>query len=467
MSIRAMRRELICVAVVAAAGCAGPRAGIPPEASVQPPAEWRISTGMDGALSMSWWQAFGDPGLTAVVESALANNDDIRIAAARIEELAAAASLARSQRMPELTGNAAYQRDRTINPADGSLDVENATDIGVRFSYDADLFGRLRAAGAAARADLLATRAAHAGVRLRIAALAATEWFSLRSQDERIAILRQTVEVRERTLELVQRRVRTGYATQLDLAQAEAEYRSAQELIPEAELSLARTEDALSLLLGKSPGAIDRSAVTPRLPPIPRSLPSSLLRRRPDIVEAEERLVAADRRLDASRAAFMPDLQFQANWGHVTSTILGNHPVDVFAIGAGVFSPIFDAGRLKAGETAAAARRDAAAWVYRKTALSAFAQVEDALAATQRLSEQLEALEAERAALDRTLRIASSRYRSGYAPFLDQLDAQRGLLSVRLAVSQVRAAERSAFVALFEALGGGWNAADLLGEETQ
>jgi NodT family efflux transporter outer membrane factor (OMF) lipoprotein len=442
-----MRAELALAAAVLLAGCAGTRPTTPQEARVGAPLAWRTSVDAGGELSARWWDSFGDPGLTAVVESALAHNEDIRIAAARIEELASQAALAHARRMPEVEGSVTRQRDRSVNPAYGTPDVENLTESVVGFSYDADLFGRLRAADAASRADLLATRAAHDDIRLAVAALAARSWFNLRSLDERLDVLRQTVVVREQTLQLVRRRVSVGYATQLDLAQADAEYRATQQLVPVTELSISRTEDALSVLLGQSPREIERSVATPTLPSIPAALPSSLLRRRPDIVEAEELLVAADRRLDASRAAFMPDLRLQGDWGHVNSTIIPR-PLDVFTIGAGLF--------------AAAARRDEAAWTYRKTALKAFAEVDDALAATQRLREQLDALESQRVALDRTLKIASRRYKAGYAPFLDQLDAQRGLLSVQLAASQVRAEQRSAFVMLFQALGGGWNATELM-----
>ena len=456
----ASRSKAALAALALLAGCAGPRPAVPPDTKVVPPAAWRTSPDHPGAEpSATWWDAFGDPGLTRIVTAALANNDDVRIAAARVEELMGQAEFARAQRLPELDGTVVYQRDRSINPARGLPQVENVTEPVLAFSFDADLFGRLRAAAAAPRANLLGTRAAQADIRLLVAATAARDWFTLRSLDARLETLRQTLDARAQTLRLVRRRVSVGYASQLDLAQAEAEYRAAEQQIPATELAIRRTEDALSILLGRNPGAIERGGTdieaTP--PSAPTALPSSLLRRRPDIVEAEERVVAADRALDASRAAFMPDLRLSGDWGHVTSTILGNHPVDVFSIGASILAPIFDAGRLKAQQDSAAARRNQAAFAYRKAALEAFGQVEDALAATQRLHEQLDALQAQKSALERTLQIASERYKSGYAPFLDQLDAQRSLLSVQLAITQARADELNAYVTLFQALGGGWD----------
>lgn len=460
MSVARTKRTLAAaLSLVILAGCAGPRPAAPAAAKVDPPAAWRTATDQSGPeLSALWWDSFGDPGLTHVVANALLDNDDIRIAAARVDELMGEADFAHAQRLPEVNGMVVYQRDRSINPAFGIPQVENVTEPVVAFAFDADLFGRLRAADAAARANLLATQAAHADVQLLVAASAARGWFTLRSLDARLDILRQTLDARDQTLKLVRRRVSVGYAPQLDLAQAEAEYRATEQQIPATALAIRRTEDALSVLLGRNPGAIARDdpGTEPFAPPVPKNLPASLLRRRPDILEAEERLVAADRGLDASRAAFMPDLRLSGDWGHVTSTILNNRPVDVFTIGASILAPIFDAGRLKAQQDAAAARRNEAAFAYRKAVLEAFSQVEDALAATQRLREQLDALQAQRAALDKALQVASERYKSGYAPFLDQLDAQRSLLSVRLAIAQTQADQLNAYVTLFQALGGGW-----------
>jgi NodT family efflux transporter outer membrane factor (OMF) lipoprotein len=468
MSMSATTSRVALAVVALLAGCAGPRPAVPPDAKITPPTTWRTTPDhASGEISATWWDAFGDPGLTRIVVMALADNDDVRIAAARVQELMGQAAFARAQRMPEVDGGVGFQRDRSINPAYGIPQVENVTEPVVTFSFDADLFGRLRASDAASRANLLATQAAQADVHLLVAATAARQWFALRALDARLATLQETLAARERTLELVRRRFSVGYAARLDVAQAEAEFHATQQQIPTTELAIRRTEDALSILLGRNPGHIDRDdpAIEPVLPPVPAALPSSLLRRRPDIVAAEEHVVAADRALDASRAAFMPDLRLSADWGHVTSTLLNNHPVDVFTIGASILAPIFDAGRLKAQEGSAAARRDQAAFAYRKAALEAFGQVEDALAATQRLHQQLDSLREQKAALEKTLQIASARYKSGYAPFLDQLDAQRNLLSVQLAIAQAQADELNAYVTLYQSLGGGWDRSLLDGSQ--
>jgi outer membrane protein, multidrug efflux system len=456
----AMRSRAIPALLAVLTGCAGPRPLVPSEAAVTPPTAWRTPVSQAGAdVSATWWEGFGDPGLTRIVAAALANNDDVQIAAERVQESIAQAESARAQQLPKVDAGFVYERDRSINPAYGIPQTQTANEPVITMSYDADLFGRLRAASAAARASLLSTRAAQADVQLLVAATAARDWFTLRSLDARLVTLKATLQARAQTLALVRRRVGVGYAAQLDLAQALAEYHATEQQIPATELAISRTENALSLLLGRSPGPVERSEEKMQavLPAIPAAVPSSLLRRRPDIVEAEERLVTADRSLDASRAAFMPDLQLSAEYGHVGSTLLPKGPFDVYTFGATLLAPIFDGGRLRAQQDSSAARRNEAAFAYRKTAIAAFSEVEDALSATQRVHEQLDSLLAQQTALQTTLSIASQRYKAGYSPFLDQLDAQRGLLSVQLALSQAQADELNAYVTLFQSLGGGWD----------
>jgi NodT family efflux transporter outer membrane factor (OMF) lipoprotein len=211
-------------------------------------------------------------------------------------------------------------------------------------------------------------------------------------------------------------------------------------------------------LLGSNPRDIEGGGELDNLvaPAVPLSLPASLLRQRPDIAEAERQLAAADHALDASRAAFMPDIQLSATGGYVGSSLVEGNPRAVWSIGGSVLAPIFSAGRLAAGQDAAVARRDQAAFAYRKAALTAFREVEDALQAVRRDDEQEHALAAQRDSLARALRLATNRYREGYSPYLDQLDAQRGLLTVQLALVRARVDRLNALVTLYQSLGGGW-----------
>jgi NodT family efflux transporter outer membrane factor (OMF) lipoprotein len=395
--------------------------------------------------------------LTRVVDSAVDNNVDIGLAAARVAEARGQFHLAKAQALPNVVGVAGGGRQRDLNPGFGIPESQTAGQAEGSISYDLDFFGRLTHASDAARAALLSSEAARDNIRLAVAASAAAGYITLRALDARLAVLRATLAARADSLKIARRRFAAGYSSELDLVQAEADYRAAAQLIPAALLAIARQEDGLSILLGVNPQQIDRGVDLDKLafPSVPATVPATLLRRRPDIVAAEEQLVAADRSLDSVRAAFMPDVQLSASGGRVASTIISS-PVWIFSLGGSIVAPLFDSGRLRAQQETVAARRDQAAFAYRRAALTAFREVEDALASDQRLSEQQAALVAQRDVLARTLTLATNRYRAGYSPYLDQLDAERGLLSADLALVQSRADRLNAVVSLYQALGGGW-----------
>jgi NodT family efflux transporter outer membrane factor (OMF) lipoprotein len=282
-----------------------------------------------------------------------------------------------------------------------------------------------------------------------------------------VEILRDTLTDRDAELEIARRRAAAGYSTQLDLAQAQAAYDDTEQLIPATQLAIARQENGLSTLLGDTPQGVDRGGHIDALvaPEVPVSLPANLLRRRPDISAAEQRLVASDRALDAARAAFLPDITLAASGGFVGSTLVDASPVAVWNLGGSILAPLFDSGRLHAQRDAATARRDQAAFEYRKTALTAFREVEDALAAEQREAERERSLVAERDVVARALALATNRYRAGYSTYLEQLDAERSLLSIRLSLAQARADRLNAAVSLYQALGGGWVVNDTTQED--
>jgi len=240
---------------------------------------------------------------------------------------------------------------------------------------------------------------------------------------------------------------------QPDLAREQLEASSAG---TECKLSPARppSRTILSVLLGENPRAIERGTMLSDLmsPAVPRCCQQKLLRRRPDIAQAEQLIVAADRSLDAARAAFMPSIGLGISGGYVDSTLIAD-PVGIFSMGGSILAPLFEGGRLHAQADVAAARRDQAAYAYRKTALNAFREVEDALAAVQRTSEQELVLRQQRDVLARTLVQATNRYRAGYSSYLEQLDAERGLLSADLSLVQAANERLSATVSLFQRLG--------------
>jgi len=452
-----MRWLAACLAAAVLAGCAGPRAATPSAALVSPPGQWRTAPDADASVQAGWWASFNDPALTAVVEEALARNTDIAIAAARVEEARAQFQLAQAQRLPNVIGAAGGGRQRDVS-AFGTPRQQTLGQAQLSIAYDLDLFGRLANASEAARAALLASEAGRDGVRLAVAATAASGYINLRALDARLEVLRSTRDAVAETFRLNKRRAEAGYSPLIDLRQAEAQYHGAEQLIPATEAAIARQENGLAVLLGDNPRAIARGRALGELAPpqVPAGLPASLLRRRPDLAQAEQQLVAADRSLDSARAAFMPSIQLTGSGGYVASNLLDD-PIGVFSIGGSILAPIFDSGRLQAQQGIAVARRDQAAFAYRRTALSAFREVDDALSAERRLAEQAVEIAAQREALAQALTLATNRYRAGYAPFFEQLDAQRSLLSADLSLVQVEADRLNAAVSLFQALGGGWS----------
>ncbi|GGB32016.1 RND transporter NodT [Sphingomonas metalli] len=443
---------------VALTGCVarGPRRDPPATATASVPGGWRTPVANGVAIAGDWWTAFGDPVLTALVERALANNVDIAIAASRIEEARAAEALARAQLSPQVGGSLPETQGQTLSPF-GTPSRAIGAQPGITASFDLDLFGRLRLASRAARAQLLATAAARDTIRLATAATTASGYVTLRALDQRLAIARATLAARSDALRIARRRFETGYSSRLEYRQAQAEYAATAQLVPAAELAIARQENALSLLTGDPPRAIARGRALDRLaiPAIPDGLPADLLRRRPDLYQAEQTLVAADLTLDSQRAAFLPNLALTGTAGVVLSTALSD-PVALFSLGASVLAPLFDGGRLRAQENAATARRDQAAFAYRRTALVAFREVDDALAGVQRTGKQAEDLAQQAAAASGALQNATNRYRAGYSAYIEQLDAQRNLLTAQLSLVQAQTDRLTSYVALYQAMGGGW-----------
>ena len=293
----------------------------------------------------------------------------------------------------------------------------------------------------------------------------ASGYITLRALDARLVLLNDTLITRQEALSAARHRSDTGYSPKLEQQQAQAEYNAAQQLIPVVELAIRRQEDALSVLLGDNPRAIERGMTLGGLavPSVPVSLPSALLRNRPDIAAAEAQIVAADRSLDVARAAFMPTIRLTASGGYATSDLLP-HGYDVFSLGGNIVAPLFQGGRLQAQAGAAASRRDQAAFAYKKAALNAFREVEDSLAAVDRINAQQLILTDQTAALAEAYRLASNRYKAGYSPYLEQIDAQRALLGAQLNLIQAQADHLNAEVNLYQALGGGFTITETAGK---
>ena len=427
----------------------------PEGSAVAPPADWRTTLPADGAIDAAWWGRFGDPQLTALVEQARANNTDLAIATARVAEARAQERVARSLLLPTLSASLPGSEARTVN-AFGQPSESLSAQPTFQAAYEVDLFGGNAARRDAARANAAAVAAAREAATLSVSAAAASSYITLLALDARRDLLKQTLVSRGEALRIARDRAEAGYTSQLELRQSEAEYRAAEQQIPAIEAAIARQENGLSLLVGDTPHAIARGANFDALatPVVPAVLPSDLVRRRPDIAQAEYALAATDANLRAARAQFLPQIRLSASAGAVASNLLGD-PISIWSIGGSILAPIFQGGRLQGQYDAATAQRDQAAFAYRKSVLTAFREVEDQLVLIDRLGAQEQALLAQHGAVAEVLRHATNRYRAGYSPYLEQIDAQRALLAVDQALIQLRADRLTAYVALYQALGGG------------
>jgi len=456
-----MRRRFVlgaCAALLA--GCRIPVQPPPPPTLVVPPA-WRDQVGPGAPVERDWWHAFGDPALDRLVAQALARNNDVRTAQARLQEYRARIQMARSAQEPTLSVGLSPTRARAIGPFGTPID---STSLSASFqaAYELDPFGRLGNATQAARLDYAAQGAAADATALSVAANAASGYLNLRGLDAQLDLARATLASRQRSLELARRQFEVGYSSRLELSQAEAEYRATAAVVPQLQRAITQQENALDILAGANPGPVERGTELDRLsvPAIQAGLPSELLRRRPDVASAERAVAAADASLAAARDQMLPSLRLTASLGayaHDLPTLL-HSPTELWSVGGSILAPLFDAGRLRAQAEISASLRDRAVFAYEAAVRNAFADTDNALTAVRRLREQLDEAEARRVATAEVLRIAHNRYRNGYSSYLEELDAQRNAFSAENTVLQLRASWLQAHVDLYRALGGGWTA---------
>ena len=437
----------------------------PPASTLNVPPAWRapaeVGPNANVAVEANWWRAFGDPALDTLVAQALANNGDIRTARSRLQEYQARIRVAAASQAPSLTAGITPGRARAIGPL-GTPIESTSVQGNVQAAYELDPFGRLENATQAARFDYASQQAAADAVALSVAANTASGYLNLRGLDAQLALARATLQSRLRSLELARRQFEVGYSSRLELSQAEAEYRTTAAVVPQLERSITQQENALAVLSGASPGPVVRGGdfAALRVPAIQPGLPSELLRRRPDIAQAERAIAALDASLAVARDQMLPALRLTASVGgyaHNLPDLLGAGTT-LWSVGGSILAPIFDAGRLRAQAEISASLRDRAVFAYESVVRNALAETENALTAVQRLREQLEQAEARRVATAEVLRIAHNRYRNGYSSYLEELDAQRNAFTAENNVLQLRASYLAAHVDLYRALGGGWAA---------
>ena len=413
---------------------------------------------------LDWWQIYQDTTLQALVREALTNNYDLRVAATRVEQARAIAMQARSQFVPNLNYNGAVSRGR--NDAFGSAFPNNgatASSVSATLNafWEVDLWGRVRRLNESARAKLLASEEARRGVRLSLLSEVAADYFRLLELDQELEIAGRTTNSFTDSLRIFSQRVAGGTASALEASRAEAALADAAAAIPAILDEISSTENQLCLLLGRTPGPIERrgplsdTVMPPRIPP---GLPSSLLERRPDVREAEQLLRSAYSQIGESVAEFFPRIGLTAFLGKVSPELsaftLGS--ANAWGVAADGTGPLFEGGRLVGQYRQAKAARDEALLRYRQTALTALSDVSDALISRERLEEVREQRARQVTALETAVKLSSERYTAGKASYYEVLEAQQQLFPAQLSLARTQRDQLLAVVALYKALGGGW-----------
>lgn len=418
---------------------------------------------------LKWFEVFEDQKLQDLVRTAVVQNYDLRDAVARVEAARANLGITQSSQLPNLDANGAVNVTRLSRdgafPLPQSFVPSQNRNWGQAslnlLSFEIDLWGRLRRATEASRANLLSAEENRQAVVTTLVSDVATSYFTLRELDYELDISRRTLATRQESLALIRSRQGGGVATLLDLRQGEQLVETAAQTIPLLEQQIGQTENRISLLLGKAPGEVarGRSLTEQQLPPgVPAGVPSALLERRPDIRAAEASLIAANAEIGVAKAAYFPQVSLTGLLGGQSSQLasLFAGPNSVWSFVPQVSQPIFTAGRLKSTVKLAEAQRESARVQYEKTIQTAFAEVSDALIAHQRTAESRARQEALVTALEDRTRLAYVRYRGGVDTQLNALDADRDLFQAQLTLSQIRLNELLSVVQLYKALGGGW-----------
>jgi outer membrane protein, multidrug efflux system len=466
MDVRRVPIATIAVAALlplVSSGCAavGPNYVRPP---MNPPAQYRFGPAPAEAESLAdlpWWQVFADPRLQALVREALANNLDLRVAVARVEIARAQAGIAKSFLYPQIDAAASYTANQTVGGSAGTGDIQHGGTYGFRLAWELDLFGRIRREREAAVARMLASEQGRRGVLVTLVGDVAATYFQLRELDAELDVARRTLVNNDQTVEYFQNRLDGGVSNRLEVDRIRANRALTAGTIPDVENRIAVVENALSLLLGRPPGAIARDPVSvePPMPPaIPAGMPAALLERRPDVVEAEQLLVAANADVGAARALFFPAISLTGFLGAISgdvTSLLGSSG-GVWSVTPGLLQPVFNAGRLRRNLEAARAAGDEAVAQYQKAALNGYREVADALVTIGKLSEIRVQRETGVAELLDAAGLARSRYESGLASYIEILTADQDLFQQQLLLAQTKGAEYRARSDLYRALGGGW-----------
>jgi multidrug efflux system outer membrane protein len=458
------RRITVLVASCLLTGCVvGPDFMRP---KVDAPDAWRVSyKEAADVANTKWWEQFGDPALNQLIETALAENRDVRIAAARVDQFLGALQTTRSQFYPQIGYGADASRNRSTQvgptplPA-GADPYYNLYQASLGATWQIDLFGRVQRQSEAARAQVLASEQGRRGVVLSLVTSVASSYIGLRALDRQLEISRATLENYAGTLRIFELRFNGGVVSQVELSQVQSQYQQALASIPALEQRVAAQENLISILLGRNPGPIPRGKTVDQLvtPEIPAGLPSTLLERRPDILQAEQELVAANAQIGAAKALYFPTISITGLLGSASAT-MGNFltgPAAVGSLAAGITGPIFTFGAIEGQVATAEAGQRAALAFYEQVVLNAFREVNDALIGTQKKALEFAAQAKRTESLREYARLSRLKFDNGYAGYLEVLYAENELFSAELAAVQTQFDRYAQLIDAYKSMGGGW-----------
>ncbi len=443
--------------VIFVSGCMlGPKYQRP---NVEIPDSYRLAATADSTINLKWWELFDDPLLNSLINTALTENQDIRIAANRIEQARIMLGYTRADQFPIIGYDAGASRGNFTGKQKLG-ETSNNFYAAASLQWEIDFWGKYRAASESARAQLLASEFAKRAVEIAIIAEVANAYFLLLDFHERYQVTNRTLESRRYTLNIINERYIKGIIPEIDLNQAQIQEAIAASSIPQYERAKVQTENALQLLLGRNPQKIDLTTnlIGQKIPPeIPTGIPSSILDRRPDILQAEQYLVSQNAQISWAQALRLPSISLTGLLGAASndlSTFTSGGAA--WSVAGGLMGPIFNFGKNKRRVDYEIKRTEEAALQYEYVVLQAFREVEDALVEVETYRQQVQISERQLAAAQNANKLSKERYDGGVTSYLEVLDSERTLFTIELELSQTRQSYLTAYVKLYKALGGGW-----------
>ena len=461
-----------CVLALALVGCAVGPDYLRPDATVSDAYKeatgWKVAEPQDESNRGNWWEIFGDPQLSVLIESINISNQNVRLAEAQFRQAQAVAAQSRAALFPTLDANASITRSRSPTGLIGGTTagrIINNRSVGLSSSWELDLWGGLRRALESSAAGAQASAADLAAARLSAQAELASDYFQLRVLDAQKQLLDDTATAFDKSLELTRNRYTAGVAAKVDLVQAETQLKSTQAQAIDTGVQRAQLEHAIAILIGKPPSEFSLAAVplAVTMPRVPLGLPSELLERRPDVAAAERRAAAANARIGAAKAAYFPSLTLSGNTGFrsAAATDLFTASSRFWSIGPALAQSIFDAGLRRAQTEQAIAAYDATVAEYRQAVLAGFQEVEDNLAALRILGEEAEVQEGAVRAARESVLLTTNQYKAGIVSYINVVTVQTTQLNNERTAVGILGRRLVAAVTLVKALGGGWSTAEI------